>query len=335
MDERGHPMKYVRLGNSGLKVSQICLGVMSYGTKDWREWILTEDEARPFYELALESGINFFDSAESYSNGVSEEILGRAIKDLVPNREDVVLATKVFGGTGPRGANRVGLSRKHIMAACDDSLKRLGTDYIDLYIIHRHDPSVPMEETLEALSDLVRVGKVRYIGASSMYAWQFLKYLNLSEKHGFSQFVSMQNHYNLQYREEEREMNPLCVAEGVGLTPWSPLARGLLARRTTSIDEDVTTRAKTDEFGRQMYYAKNDFDISARNADLADKLGVSPAQTALAWMLSKPGIAAPIIGATKIHHLEQAVASVELELSNEDIASLEELYQPHPVLGFL
>lgn len=328
------PIKHVRLGNTGMRVSNICLGAMSYGTSDWRDWVLNEPESRPFYEKALDAGINFFDSAEVYSNGVSEEVLGNAMKDLVPDREDIVLATKCFGGTKNGKVNQNGLSRKHILAECEASLRRLKTDYIDLYIIHRLDPNVPMEETLEALTDLVRSGKVRYIGASSMYAWQFLKYLSLSEKHGFAKFVSMQNHYNLIYREEEREMNPLCVDQGIGLTPWSPLARGLLGRRTEEKDLKVTARAESDDFAHMMYYKQSDFEICKRNADLADRLGVTPAQTALAWMLQKPEIHSPIIGATKMPHLEQAIAATDITLTDEDVKFLEEPYEPHPTLGF-
>ncbi len=326
-------MKYTRLGATGLSVSRICLGTMTYGSKAWRPWVLDEKEARPFFERALEAGINFFDTADVYSNGVSEEILGRAIRNLVPDREDVVIATKCFGGTQNQKRNRWGLSRKHIMDACDQSLRRLGVDYIDLYQIHRFDPRTPIEETLEALHDLVRMGKVRYIGASSMHAWQFAKYQFTAEKLGLTKFVAMQNHYNLVYREEEREMNPFCVDQGVGLIPWSPLARGFLAGNRTRADGKRTLRAQTDEFADLLYIMDSDFDVVEANLAIAARHGVSPAQTALAWLLSKPGVSAPIIGASKAHHLEDALASVDLTLEPGDVEALERPYEPHPVLG--
>ncbi len=324
-------MKYANLGNTGLRVSRICLGMMSYGSSAWRDWVLEYDDSLPFISAALEAGINFFDSADVYSNGASEEVLGRALRELSVDREDVVIATKCFNGTHGRARNRWGLSRKHVMAACDASLERLGTDYIDLYQIHRFDYRTPMEETIEALSDLVASGKVRYLGASSMFAWQMAKYLFTADALGGVRFATMQNHYNLIYREEEREMIPLCVDQKVGLIPWSPLARGYLARTRETIGE--TTRAGSDSIAGQLYTRESDLDIVDANARLAERLGVKPAQTALAWMLGKPGIVAPIIGATQPHHLQDAVDAVDLELSDEDVNTLEAAYQPHPVLG--
>lgn len=326
-------MKYVRLGATGLRVSRLCLGTMTYGAKSWRDWVLEEKEAMPFFEKALAAGINFFDTADVYSNGVSEEIVGAAIRSLVKDREDVVIATKCFNGTVGLKPNRRGLSRKHIMDACDRSLKRLGLDYIDLYQIHRFDPSTPYEETAEALSDLVRAGKVRYIGASSMYAWQFSKYLHTAEKHGWVKFVSMQDHYNLIYREEEREMLPLCKEEGIGVIPWSPLARGFLAGNRHRQGGGATTRSKSDPFAEQMYYGDSDFAVADRNVEIAKKLGVKPMQTALAWVLANPIVTAPIIGASKIEHLEDALGALDITLSTEDKAALEEPYTPHKVLG--
>ena len=326
-------MKYRRLGNTGLRVSQLCLGTMTYGSKKWRDWILEEDEARPFFERALDAGINFFDTADVYSLGASEEVLGRAVKDLASDREDVVIATKCFNGTVGRKPNRQGLSRKHIMDACDRSLSRLGVDYIDLYQIHRFDYKTPIEETLEALTDLVRVGKVRYIGASSMWAWQFAQYLALADQRGWARFVSMQNHYNLIYREEEREMNPLCAHEGVGLIPWSPLARGFLAGNRHKQGGGETSRAQTDDFAQSMYYSDNDFAIADRNSEVAARLGVKPMQTALAWMLTKEEITSPIIGVSKLSHLDDAIEALTVDLSTDDINALEELYEPHKILG--
>lgn len=326
-------MSYVRLGSTGMRVSRLCLGVMSYGSKQWRDWVIEEKEARPFFEKALGLGINFFDTADVYSNGLSEEILGRAVKDLVPDREDVVIATKCFGGTHSGKLNRNGLSRKHIFDACDRSLKRLGTDYIDLYQIHRFDPRTPMEETATALNDLVRAGKVRYIGASSMWAWQFSNYLHLQREAGFARFVSMQNHYNMIYREEEREMIPYCASEGVGLIPWSPLARGFLAGNRHAQGGGETARAKSDDFAKGMYYQENDFAIVDRNVEVAKRLDVKPMQTALAWVLANQTVSAPIIGATKLSHLDDAVAALDVKLSAEDKKALDELYRPHPVLG--
>jgi len=324
-------MDYVNLGNSGLKVSRICLGTMTYGTPEWRDWVLPEAEARPFIKRALELGINFFDTADMYSQGVSEEVVGRALRDFA-RREEVVLATKVFHPTG-EGPNQRGLSRKHIMEAIEASLRRLGTDYVDLYQIHRWDCETPIEETLEALHDLVKAGKVRYLGASSMYAWQFAKALYLADRHGWTRFAAMQNHYNLVYREEEREMLPLCRAEGIGVIPWSPLARGFLAGTRHRTGGGETTRSKSDSFAQRMYFQEMDFVVVERAAELAKRKGVASAQIALVWLLHQEGVTAPIIGASKMEHLEQAVAALEIDLSAEERAYLEEPYQPHPVLG--
>jgi len=320
-------MDYVSLGRTGLKVSKLCLGTMTYGDPAWRSWVLTEDAGRPFIKRALECGINFFDTADVYSSGVSEEILGRAVRDFA-TRDNVVIATKVFF---PMSANQNdrGLSRKHIMSAIDASLRRLGTDYVDLYQIHRWDPDTPIEETLLALHDVVRAGKARYIGASSMWAWQFATALQLAERNGWTRFVSMQNHYNLVYREEEREMLPLCEAEGIGVIPWSPLARGFLAGNRR--DKADTERARTDDIAHRLYYAESDFRIVDQVAALARERGVSPAQVALAWVLHKPGITAPIVGASKMEQLDQAVAALDITLSAEDLRRLEEPYEPHTV----
>ena len=324
-------MEYINLGRSGMKVSRICLGMMTYGTSNWRPWVLDEEQSRPIIQRAVEMGINFFDTADIYSLGVSEEVTGRALRDFA-RREEVVIATKVFNPYNDK-PNQGGLSRLHIMRAVEGSLRNLGTDYIDLYQIHRADPETPWEETLAALHDLVKSGKVRYIGASSMYAWQFTKSLFLADLHGWTRFISMQNHYNLVYREEEREMMPLCQAEGIGVVPWSPLARGFLTGNRTTQEWGETIRAKTDGFAQDMYYQPTDFQIVDRLHELADKKGVSNAQLALAWLLHKPGVTAPIIGASKMKHLEEAVAALEITLSSEEMAHLEALYQPHPVLG--
>ena len=324
-------MNYVNLGRSGLKVSRLCLGMMTYGSSQWRKWVLDEEQARPFVQRALELGINFFDTADIYSNGRSEEILGRAIKDF-SRREEVVIATKLFMPMGA-GPNQRGLSRLHILQAIDASLRRLGTDYVDLYQIHRWDPETPIEETLEALHDVVKSGKARYIGASSMYAWQFARSLYLANLRGWTRFISMQNHYNLVYREEEREMLPLCRAEGIGVIPWSPLARGFLAGNRAKEEWGDTVRAKTDDFAHSMYYQESDFQIVERVVEVAGRLGYSPAQVALAWLLHQPDISAPIVGASKIQHLEDMVAALEISLGEHDLRYLEELYQPHPVLG--
>ncbi|MEP6507187.1 MAG: aldo/keto reductase [Gemmatimonadales bacterium] len=323
-------MEYTRLGHSGLMVSRICLGCMSYGTSKWRPWILDEADAKPFYRKALDLGINFFDTADMYSVGASEEVTGRALREMA-NMEEVVLATKVnFPMSG--GQNMGGLSRKHIIQACEASLKRLGVETIDLYQIHRFDPNVPIEETLAALDHLVHHGKVRYIGASSGYAWQMAQGLSTSERNGWARFVSMQNHYNLVYREEEREMIPLCVNEGVGLIPWSPLARGRLARTTPSATEG-TTRASNDAFADTLYDSPGDEEVIAAVRKVAEEAETKPAEVALAWLLSRPGVVAPIIGATKIEHLETAVKSLELKLTEEQIDTVEGPYRPHAVRG--
>lgn len=324
-------MEYVNLGRSGLKVSRICLGMMTYGSSKWRPWVLDEAESRPFIQRALEMGINFFDTADMYSQGVSEEVTGRALRDFA-RREEVVIASKVFFPTG-EGPNQGGLSRSHIIHAVEDSLRRLGTDYIDLYQIHRADPTTPIDETLTALHDLVKAGKVRYIGASSMFAWQFARTLYLADLHGWTRFVSMQNHYNLVYREEEREMIPLCRAEGVGVIPWSPLARGFLAGNRAREYFGETVRAKSDDFAQQLYFQETDFEVVDRAVQLAERFNVAPAQIALAWLLHQAGISAPIIGASKMYQLDQAVAALDIELSPEDCSFLEAPYQPHPVLG--
>ena len=325
-------MEYIRLGSAGLKVSRICLGTMTYGSKQWREWVLEEEEGRPFIRRALELGINFFDTADVYSLGVSEEILGRALKDFGPPRDRVVIATKVFSVVGD-DVNQRGLSRKHIMHSIDDSLRRLGTDYVDLYQIHRFDSETPIEETIEALDDVVKMGKALYLGASSMYAWQFEKMLYKADEMGLTRFVSMQNHYNLIYREEEREMLPLCREEGIAVIPWSPLARGFVMGNRRREDYGDTVRAKTDTFGQDMYYQPCDFDVVDRITEVARKRGVSNAQVALAWMLQQPGVTAPIIGASKMRHLEEAVAALELKLDDAELKALAEPYQPHRVLG--
>jgi 1-deoxyxylulose-5-phosphate synthase len=324
-------MQYTNLGHTGLKVSRVCLGTMTYGSSQWRKWVLDEEQSRPFIRRALELGINFFDTADVYSLGESEAILGRALGDFT-RREEVVVATKVFFPLG-EGPNRGGLSRMHILHSIDASLKRLGMDYVDLYQIHRYDPDTPIEETLEALHDVVKSGKARYIGASSMYAWQFAQALYLSDRHGWTRFISMQNHYNLVYREEEREMLPLCQAEGVGIIPWSPLARGFLAGNRARQGWGETVRSQVDDFAHQMYYQESDFEVVERVVELAGRRGASAAQVALAWLLHQPGITAPIIGASQMHHLEEAVSALELRLPPEELAYLEEPYQPHPVLG--
>jgi aryl-alcohol dehydrogenase-like predicted oxidoreductase len=324
-------MQYVNLGRTGLKVSRLCLGMMSYGSPQWREWVLSEEAGRPFIQRALEAGINFFDTADMYSRGVSEEILGRAIKEMA-RRDEVVIATKVFFPMGDK-PNQGGLSRKHILDAIDASLRRLQMDYVDLYQIHRFDPETPIEETLEALHDVVKSGKVRYLGASSMYAWQFSAMLHAADRHGWTRFVSMQNHYNLIYREEEREMIPLCRAEGIGVIPWSPLARGFLAGNRSRGGGGETVRAWTDGYAAEMYYRDADFAVADRAAEIARERGITPAQVALAWLLHKPGITTPIIGATKMAQLDEAVAALDIQLSQEEIRALEELYVPHPVLG--
>ncbi|MEY4634879.1 MAG: hypothetical protein RJA55_677 [Acidobacteriota bacterium] len=324
-------MDYVRLGTTGLKVSRLCLGTMTYGTPNWRPWVLDEAASRPFYKRAIEHGINFFDSADMYSRGVSEEVLGRAIKDLA-RRDEVVVATKVFYPVTDHPNGR-GLSRKHIMAAIDGSLKRLGMDYVDLYQIHRHDEHTPIEETLEALHDVVKAGKALYLGASSMYAWQFANMLATQRRHGWTRFVSMQNHYNLVYREEEREMFPLCAAEGIGVIPWSPLARGFLAGNRKRGARDASLREQHDGYGHSLYYADCDYEVADRVVEVARQKGALPIQVALSWVANRPGVTAPIISATKVEQLDQLVAGLDMRLTDEERKTVEEVYVPHPVLG--
>jgi len=328
-------MEYVNLGTTGTKVSRLCLGMMTYGSKQWREWVLDEEASKPLIRRAVEAGINFFDTADMYSLGVSEEITGRALKEFAGPRENVVIATKVFNPMSD-ALNDRGLSRKHIMDAIDKSLKRLGVDYVDLYQIHRFDSQTPIEETIEALSDVVRAGKALYLGASSMYAWQFLKMLQIQRQNGFARFVTMQNHYNLVYREEEREMIPLCQSEGIGIIPWSPLARGFLAGNRKANEDKLqseTTRARTDEYAHSLYYRPSDFTVVDRLTEIAQARGVKNAQIALAWILARPSITAPIIGASKPYQLEDALAALAIQLTAEEIATLDEAYEPHPILG--
>ena len=334
-------MNYVRLGQTGVRVSPLCLGMMTYGSKKWREWVLEEDEARPLVQRAVEAGINFYDTADIYSRGESEVLTGKLLREFQPRREDLVIATKVFSPMSDEPNDR-GLSRKHIMASIDRSLKRLCVDYVDLYQIHRFDKSTPIEETCEALDAVVRAGKALYIGASSMYAWQFLKMLEFQRQHSLARFVTMQNHYNLVYREEEREMIPLCLDQGIGCIPWSPLARGFLTGTRKRGDKDFeqdkvvegpTIRARTDDFGHSLYYRDTDFDIVDRVVEIANERHAKPAQVALAWILSKPAVSAPIIGASKPGHLEDALGALQLKLSEDEIKRLEELYEPHLVLG--
>jgi 1-deoxyxylulose-5-phosphate synthase len=324
-------MDHVRFGKTGMKVSRLCLGCMTYGSTKWRDWVLEEEASQPFFREAIERGINFFDTADVYSLGVSEEITGRALKTFA-KRHEVVLATKVHGKMGD-GANSGGLSRKHIMEGIDHSLKRLGTDYVDLYQIHRFDPATPMEETLEALDDVVRAGKALYVGASSMYSWQFAKMIAISRARGHAQFVSMQNFYNLIYREEEREMMPLCVDEGIAVIPWSPIARGYLAGSGVG-QNAATTRGRSDAFSVALGLGSpQDEEIRLRVVEVARDLGSKPAVVALAWVLSKPYVTAPIIGASKPHHLEDATAALALKLDAETIAKLEAPYKPKAVVG--
>jgi len=318
----------VNLGGTGLRVSRICLGMMSYGSHESRPWALDEKAADPIVRRAVESGIVFFDTADVYNGGESEVVTGRLLRQLFGMREEYVVATKVHGRTMP-GENGAGLSRKHVLASIDASLERLGLDYVDLYQIHRFDSRTPIEETMEALHDVVRAGKARYIGASSMYAWQFAKAQSVAQ----TRFVSMQNHYNLVYREEEREMIPQCIDQGVAVLPWSPLARGLLAGTRTREGEKLTTRAQTDSFGDSLYTPEVDFAVVERVVEVAQERGVAPAQVALAWLLGKPGVTAPIVGATKVEHLEDAIAAEQLALSADEIARLEEPYVPHAVSG--
>jgi 1-deoxyxylulose-5-phosphate synthase len=321
-------MKYVQLGRTGLRVSRVCLGMMSFGKHEGREWTLDQDGAEPIVRAAVEGGITFFDTADVYNGGESEVITGRLLRSLFGMREEYVVATKVWGKT-MEGENGYGLSRKHILASIDASLARLELDYVDLYQIHRWDPSTPIEETMDALHDVVRAGKARYIGASSMYAWQFAK----AQAVASTRFVSMQNHYNLVYREEEREMIPQCIDQGVAVIPWSPLARGLLAGNRTREGEKLTTRANTDAFSDHLYKPEVDFAVVDRVVEVAGERGVPSAQVALAWLLHKPGVTAPIVGATKLGHLQDALAAEQLSLSENEVERLEEPYVPHAVVG--
>jgi aryl-alcohol dehydrogenase-like predicted oxidoreductase len=321
-------MDYVNLGRTGLRVSRVCLGMMTYGKHESREWTLDEEGAEPILRRAVEGGINFYDTADVYNGGQSEVLTGRLLKKLFGMREEYVVATKVHGKTMP-GENGQGLSRKHIMASIDASLARLELDYVDLYQIHRFDPRTPIDETMDALHDVVKAGKARYIGASSMWAWQFAK----AQAVAITQFASMQNHYNLVYREEEREMIPQCIDQGVGVIPWSPLARGMLTGNRTRSGERLTKRAQTDAFAESLYQPEIDFDVVESADEVASARGVSTAQVALAWLLHKPGVTAPIIGATKLEHLEDALAAEQLTLSAEEMERLEERYQPHAVVG--
>ena len=325
-------MQYRRLGQTGMTVSRICLGCMSYGSSSWRPWVLNEEAARPFFRQALDAGINFFDTADMYSLGVSEEITGRALREMA-RLEEIVIATKVFWPMGP-GQNMAGLSRKHVVQACEASLRRLGIDTIDLYQIHRFDPATPIDETLRALDDLVRAGKVRYIGASSGFAWEMMRALSVSERNGWARFVSMQNHYNLLYREEEREMIPLCEAEGIAVNPWSPLARGLLARAEDRFGEGSgTSRGATDTIGPKLYDTPGDADVVAAVRRVSQARGIPLAEVSLAWLLSRPAVVAPIVGATKREHLDAAVRALDVSLTSEEIAALEAPYRPHEVKG--
>ncbi len=325
-------MQYTRLGNTGLKVSRLCLGMMTYGAKQWRPWVLDEEESLPFIREALEVGINFFDTADMYSLGRSEEILGQAMKEFGPGRDRVVIATKVFNemNSDPNGR---GLSRKHIMHSIDESLKRLKTDYVDLYQIHRFDYQTPIEETLSALHDVVKAGKALYIGASAMYAWQFMKMLGTSDRLGLTRFVSMQNCYNLLYREEEREMLPLCREEGIGVIPFSPLARGFIAGNRNRENSGDTLRAQSDDLSRSYFFTEQDFALVDRITEVAERLGTSNARLAMAWVLQQPGITSPIIGATKPHHISDAVAALELKLDESDLQSLTDPYKPRPIMA--
>jgi aryl-alcohol dehydrogenase (NADP+) len=323
-------MEYVRLGRTGLKVSRICLGCMTYGSKKWRDWVLEEAESRPFIQRALEHGINFFDTANIYSLGASEEILGRAVRDMA-RREELVIATKVRSDMRKDDPNGHGLSRKAILGEIDNSLKRLGMDYVDLYQIHRYDHETPIEETMEALHDVVKSGKARYIGASSMFAWEFVKANSVAKLNGWTEFVSMQPQYNLIYREEEREMLPYCRDAGIGVIPWSPLARGFLAGNRHKQGGGETTRAKSDDFAKKLYYQPDDFAVADRLAEVSKARGVPPMQMALAWLLSKPAVTSPIVGASKPNHLDDAVAALSVKLSAEEAKKLEEPYKPHAV----
>ncbi len=324
-------MEYVTLGSTGMKVSRICLGCMSYGSSEWRPWVLDEAAAAPFFRRAVEAGINFFDTADMYSRGASEEVTGRLLREYGV-RNEMVVATKVFFPMNDR-PNMGGLSRKHIQQACEDSLERLGVEAIDLYQIHRLDPNTPVEETLAALDQLVRQGKVRAIGASSMYAWELMRALAISDRDGLARFATMQNHYNLVYREEEREMMPLCELEGIGVIPWSPLARGMLAGTRAKLGDSSTTRSETDGLDQILYDQPSDWDVVEAVKAVAKERSEKPAQIALAWLLSRPAVTAPIIGATKLEHLDDAIAAVDLSFSAEELAALEAPYLPHPVKG--
>jgi aryl-alcohol dehydrogenase (NADP+) len=326
-------MEYINMGSTGLKISRLALGCMTYGSKQWRPWVLDENESRPFIRRAWELGINFFDTADMYSLGASEEVLGRAIKDLGIRRENVVIATKLFWPMGD-GPNERGLSRKHIRHSIDASLRRLGTDYVDLYQIHRRDKQTTDEETMEALGDVVRAGKALYLGASSMPAYQFAKMQHTAERLGSPRFVSMQNHYNIIYREEEREMLPYCREEGIAVLPWSPLARGFVMGSRRKQDLGDTERAKTDDYAQKLYYRDEDFAVVDKISAAAKRLGVSNAQVSLAWLLQQAGVTAPIIGASKLDHLEELVKALSLKLGEEEMRELNETYRPHPVLGF-
>lgn len=325
-------MKYVNLGTTGLHVSRICLGTMTFGSTEWRDWVMGEADALPFIKKALDHGINFFDTADMYSVGQSEVVLGNSLKKLGVQRDKVVIATKVHNPMGD-DPNQRGQSRKHIRHAVDDSLRRLGVDYIDLYQIHRFDFHTPIEESLDALDGLVKAGKVLYLGASSMFAWQFSKLLFAADRLGLHRFVTMQNHYNLVYREEEREMNPLCVAEGVGLIPWSPLARGFLTKNRPKGSGGATVRGKSDGFAQSMYKEEADYAVLDAVSAIASERGISNAEVALAWLLHQPGVTAPIVGASKLEHIDAAVKAVELTLSKQELAALAKPYVPHPVLG--
>jgi aryl-alcohol dehydrogenase-like predicted oxidoreductase len=324
-------VNYVNLGASGLRVSRICLGMMGFGNESERQWVIDEDAAEPIVQAAVEGGVTFFDTADTYSGGASEVATGKLVAKFL-TRDEAVVATKVFMPVTP-GENGGGLGRKHILSGIDASLRRLGMDYVDLYQIHRWDPRTPIEETMEALHDVVRAGKARYIGASSMFSWQFAKAQYTAEQHGWTKFVSMQNHYNLIYREEEREMIPLCLDQGVGCIPWSPLARGMLAGNRTRDGGRHTTRSSTDPFTDYLYEQPTDFDVVDAAQAVADARGVPTAQVGLAWLLSRPGVSAPIVGSTKLGHLQDALAAETLTLSDDEVAALEKPYVPHPVLG--
>ena len=325
-------MQYINLGKTGMKVSRLCLGMMSYGSKKWRAWILEDEESKPFIKRALDAGINFFDTADVYSLGESERVTGNILKEIGVKRENIVVATKVRGEMSDDVHDR-GVSRKHILDSIDKSLQRLQMDYVDLYQIHRWDYETPIEETMEALNDVVRAGKARYIGASSMFVWQFAKALHASEKHGWTKFISMQNHYNLVYREEEREMIPFCQDQGIGLLPWSPMARGFFAGDRKRDGGGETSRANNDPFAKGLYFRDEDFTVAECAAEVAKERGVTASQIALAWVLNKPYVHSPIIGTTKMDQLEQAIAAADIKLSDEEIKRLEEPYKPHPVLG--